>query len=274
MPNMAPTPSVRDAATVMLVRDGTDGLEVFMLKRSARSEFVPSTFVFPGGAVDDVDRSDPGLPAVCMGLDDEAASQMLNVDRGGLAYWVAAIRECFEEAGVLLANDDSGSVSMSDDEIHERFEGYRSRVYSGEQRLADVVATEGLRLDLDDLRYVSHWITPIGPPKRFDTRFFLAIMPENQRPVHDGGETVESVWIRPSEALRLAEVGEFSMILPTIANLEPLADLKSVAEAVVWADGLGDIPEILPVMKPDGGDPPRVLMPGDDGYEAAIAANQ
>lgn len=250
---MASTPSVRDAAvrhaaTVMLVRDGTEGLEVFMLKRNAKSEFVPSTFVFPGGAVDDADRNDPGLPAVCMGLDDAAASRLLKVARGGLAYWVAAVRECFEEAGVLLANDDSGPVSMADDEVHERFEAYRKRVYAGEQRLADVVASEGLRLDLDDLRYVSHWITPVGPPKRFDTRFFLATMPEDQRPVHDGGETVESVWIRPVDALRLADEGQFSMIMPTIANLEPLADLLSVAEALAWADALGDIPEILPVI--------------------------
>ena len=137
---------------------------------------------------------------------------------------------------------------MVDDEIHQRYEVYRGRVYRGEQRLADVVASEGLRLDLDDLRYVSHWITPVGPPKRFDTRFFLATMPANQRPVHDGGETVDSVWVRPVEALRLAEEGEFSMIMPTIANLEPLADLNSVAEALAWADGLGDIPEILPVI--------------------------
>jgi 8-oxo-dGTP pyrophosphatase MutT (NUDIX family) len=262
--------AVRDAATVMLVRDGADGLEVFMLKRNARSEFVPGTFVFPGGAVDNADRDDPGLPAVCMGLDDAVASAMLNVDRGGLAYWVAAVRECFEEAGVLLANDDSGAVSFADDETHDRFEGYRAAVYSGDQRLADVVATEGLRLDLDDLRYVSHWITPIGPPKRFDTRFFLAMMPADQRPLHDGGETVESVWIRPAEALSLAEAGRFSMILPTIANLEPLADLASVAEAVAWADGLGPIPEILPAIVPQKDGPPSVLMPGDDGYEAAL----
>ena len=257
----------------MLVRDGDGGLEVFMLKRSAKSEFVPDTYVFPGGAVDDADRDDPDLPAICVGLDDADASRQLNIDHGGLAYWVAAVRECFEEAGVLLANDDSGNVSMADDDVHDRFETHREQVYRGERRLADVVADEGLRLDLDELRYVSHWITPVGPPKRFDTRFFLAVMPENQRPAHDGGETVDSVWIRPADALRLAEEGSFSMILPTIANLEPLTGLDTVSQAVAWADDLGDIAEILPVIKPGDAASPTVLMPGDEGYEQAIAAS-
>ena len=160
----AETP-MRQAATVMLVRDGADGLEVFMLRRNPRSEFVPGQFVFPGGAVDAEDRDDPGLEAVCIGLDDATASQRIGVDHGGLAYWVAAVRECFEEAGVLLARNGADHVSFDDYETAQRFGTLRRQVYDGELRLAQMCLDEGLVLELDDLRYVSHWITPVGPTR-------------------------------------------------------------------------------------------------------------
>ena len=262
--------AIRDAATVMLVRDGSSGLEVFMLRRSPKSNFVPGQFVFPGGAVDTADREDPGLGSVCFGLDDRAASTLLDVGSGGLAYWVAAVRECFEEAGVLLARGEVGDVSFADDAIHARFEGLRQKVYDGELRLAEMCVVEGLRLELDDLRYVSHWITPVGPPRRFDTRFFLARAPENQRPFHDGGETVASTWIRPADAMQLHSDGKFEMILPTIANLESLTEHDTVDSAIGWADNLGAIPRILPAIVVNEGGPPSVLMPWDEGYSAAL----
>ena len=266
----AETP-LRQAATVMLVRDGTDGLEVFMLRRNPRSEFVPGQFVFPGGAVDAEDRDDPGLESVCFGLDDATASAMVDVDHGGLAYWVAAVRECFEEAGVLLARNGGDHISFDDPETASRFETLRRQVHSGELRLAQMCEDESLVLELDELRYVSHWITPIGPTRRFDTRFFIAHAPDGQEPFHDGSETVESTWIRPADAFAQHAEGKFMMIFPTHKNLEPLLEVDNVADLMAWADELEDIPALLPAIAtgPDG--EVMTLLPGDEGFEEARA---
>lgn len=262
---------VRLAATVMLVRDGGQGLETFMLKRNPKSKFVPGQFVFPGGAVDVKDQLIDEVETVSSGLDDYQASDRLGIESGGLAYWVAAIRECFEEAGALLARIDGEDLPLTDPEVHERFQNHRNAIYAGDLTMVDLCRIEGLSMNFHDLRYVSHWITPIGPPRRFDTRFFVARAPLAQRPAHDGGETVESCWITPREAMDLQQAGKFEMILPTIANLEPLLELDSVDEVMQWADGLKDIPEILPALVTSADGSPSVLMPGEDGYKEALS---
>ena len=264
--------AIRKAATVILVRDGEAGLEVFMLRRSPQSDFVPGQFVFPGGAVDTADGAEGGHADVCLGHDDESASETLSLPSGGLAYFVAAVRECFEEAGVLLGRRNGESIPFVEPDTIERFEGLRREIYSGDLSMADMCRADDVVLDFSDLRYVSHWITPMGPPKRFDTRFFVAHAPGGQRPLHDGSETVESTWITPSEAVRLHEAGEFQMILPTIANLCPLLDLETVDDVMAWADSLEDVPEILPAIVPNGEGPHRVLMPWDEGYAEALAS--
>lgn len=243
-----------------------------MLRRNPSSEFVPGQFVFPGGAVDPADRDDPALADVCVGLDDRAASAALGLEGGGLAYWVAAVRECFEEAGVLLGRRDGATIPFVDPDIVQRFEAHRQDVYDGRLRLAEMCVNEGILLDVSDLRYVSHWITPVGPPRRFDTRFFIAHAPEGQQPLHDGGETVESVWITPAEAMRAHTEGRFEMILPTVANLKPLLGLSTVAEVMSWAGGLSDIPEILPAIVIGDDGSRSVLMPWDEGYASALAS--
>ena len=141
---------------------------------------------------------------------------------------MAAIRECFEEAGALLARIGNDELSLSDPALNQRFQRHREAVYSGELTMVELCRKEGLHLNFDDLRYVSHWITPVGPPRRFDTRFFVARSPQGQRPAHDGGETVESCWISPTEAMELHEAGKFEMIMPTVANLEPLLELSLI----------------------------------------------
>ncbi|MEM9714441.1 MAG: hypothetical protein AAGA17_19620, partial [Actinomycetota bacterium] len=169
---------VRDAATVMLVRDGDDGLEVFMLRRNLDSAFVAGAYVFPGGAVDPEDADDPLLDELCVGRTDPDASRSLGVERGGLAYWVAAIRESFEEAGVLLAHTPGGEfVSFAESDVEERFADHRVAVDAGRVRLAEVCRAEGLTLAVAELHYFSHWITPKGPPRRYDTRFFVCRAP-------------------------------------------------------------------------------------------------
>ncbi len=262
---------VRTAATVMLVRDGEQGLETFMLRRNPKSDFVPGQFVFPGGAVDVTDRATDEIETISIGLNDREASARLKIDSGGLSYWVAAIRECFEEAGALIARLGSDELSLSEPSLNQRFQRHREAVYSGDLTMVELCRAEGLHLNFDDLRYVSHWITPVGPPRRFDTRFFVARSPRGQRPAHDGGETVESCWISPIEAMELHEAGKFEMIMPTVANLEPLLELRSVDQVMQWADSLSEIPEILPAISISSDGAPLVFMPGEPGYDEALA---
>lgn len=261
--------AIRDAATVMLVRDVDDGFEVFMLRRNLNSDFVGGAYVFPGGAVDEADRH-ADLEAVCEGRSDDQACIMLGVESGGLAYWVAAIRECFEEAGVLLAHDESGEViSFADPEVKERFAGHRSAVDSGERRLVDLCEQERLRLSVDRIHYFSHWITPVGPPRRYDTRFFVAAAPPEQVPLHDDRETIANLWVRPAEALALHEKGELDLIFPTIKNLEAIARFGSSAELLDAAAAVEEVPTILPRITADEHGV-RILLPGDPGYDDAL----
>jgi 8-oxo-dGTP pyrophosphatase MutT (NUDIX family) len=224
------TVPVRDAATVMLVRDGADGLEVFMVRRSLRLVFAGGAHVFPGGAVDDGDRD---MEAWSVGRTDDEASATLGVARGGLAFWVAAVRECFEEAGFLLARDADGEVVRLDDPVTaERFSGHRLAIETGARTLADVCASEGLRLAVDDMHFVSRWITPEGAPRRFDTRFFVGAAPERQTPLHDARETIAHEWVRPNEALRRHRQGALDLMVPTERSLEWLADGHTVDDVL------------------------------------------
>src|SRR5436190_22899404 len=264
--------AVRDAATVMLVRDGADGngpLEVFMVRRNLNSDFVGGAYVFPGGAVDEADRH-AHLESVCEGRSDDQASAMLGVDSGGLAYWVAAIRESFEEAGVLLAYRDDGEVvSLADPEGERRFSEHRHAVDTGAQRLIEICEMERLRLAVDKMHYFSHWITPEGAPRRYDTRFFVTAAPPEQVPLHDDRETIAHVWIAPEDALERCRRGEFEMIFPTISNLEAIARFPKSADLLAAAAAIEDVPTILPRIAPDG-EGVRILLPGDPGYEEAV----
>ena len=262
---------VRDAATVMLVRDGAEGMEVFMLRRNLNSDFVGGAYVFPGGAVDEADRH-ADLEAVCEGRSDDEASVLLGVDRGGLAYWVAAIRECFEEAGVLLAVDEAGTVvSLADEEVAERYRLHRKAVDAGDRRLIEVCEVEHLRLAVDQIHYFSHWITPVGPPRRYDTRFFVAAAPPEQVPLHDDRETIANLWVRPLDALERHAAGELDLIFPTIKNLEAIGRFDRSADLLAAAAAIGEVPAILPRIASDEHGV-RILLPGDEGYDEAINA--
>lgn len=265
--------AIRPAATVMLVRDieSADGAdtEVFMLRRTTKAAFAGGMYVFPGGAVDLSDGSD-AASSLCDGLDDDAASSRLGIDTGGLAYWIAAIRECFEEAGVLLARTTDGEhVRFDDPSVAERFGAMRHEVHDGRLDVVDLCAAEGLRLATDAIGYVAHWVTPFGEVRRFDTRFFVAASPADQEPLHDDMETVDSLWVRPREALARARAGELLMLPPTVASLEFLADHRSTADTLHASGLIGTPPRILP--KAVFGDDGRFVdlkMPGDDGYDA------
>lgn len=266
------TVELRPAATIMLVRDGSEGLEVFMLRRNLRSDFVGGAYVFPGGAVDDHDRHE-NLEAVCAGRTDAEASAQLGVERGGLAFWVAAIRESFEEAGVLLAYGPDGAVVRLDDPgTGARFAAHRRDVDRGARRLVEVCAQEGLRLAVDGIFYFSHWITPEGAPRRYDTRFFVARAPDGQVPLHDDHEVIASLWVRPSEALARHRAGEFELIYPTMRSLVTLERFASADELLGAAAAIEEVPAIEPRIVEDEGGGYRILLPGDPGYDDVVPA--
>lgn len=258
---------VRDAATVMLLRDGSEGLEVVMLRRNLSSDFVGGAFVFPGGGLDPADAG-MDVSALCIGRDDVAASSAVGVGAGGLAFWVAAVRETFEEAGLLLAVDDDGEfVDLHRPAVAGRFEEHRRAVDGGHRSLAAVVEEEGLRLAVDRIHYFSRWVTPLGAPRRYDTRFFVAVSPPAQTALADQREVVEHLWVRPSDALERSREGGFEMIFPTIRSLEALERFGSADEVVDHAAAMGRIDAVVPTMvEVDGG--LRLVLPGDVAYDA------
>ncbi len=256
------------AATVTLVRDGAHGLEVLMLQRNFRSGFMPGAYLFPGGAVDEDDNSIE-INTLCVGIDDRTASGLLRLEHGGLAYWVAAIREAFEEAGALYAYDPGGELPRrTDAQAAARLDEHRRALNAGSRLFLDVLRDQQLRLAADRLVYFSHWITPVGAPRRYDTRFFVAAAPEEQALLHDDVETIAHLWIAPGAALSRHRAGEFRMRTPTVHTLKQFADYDSADRLIAALRTPRDIPAMLPRIRPDG---TRVL-PGDPGYEDAAEA--
>ena len=262
---MSPPVVPRPAATITIVRDVPAGFEVLMMQRSLQSGFMAGAYVFPGGAVDDEDL-DPALYALCIGIDDVQASRRLGVERDGLAYWVGAIRECFEEAGLLLCCDRAGRLlALDDPALAARFAAHRSALNAGTLSFAEFCRMEDLRLAADRLTYFSHWITPVGAPRRYDTRFFAAAAPPGQEPLHDAKEVVDTVWVRPEEALQRERDGTLSLRTPTIATLRQLGASSDSVSLMQALAAQKDIRAILPVIGENGG---RIL-PGEAGYSEA-----
>ncbi len=256
------------AATVTLVRDTPDGLEVLMLQRNHRSGFMPGVFLFPGGALDPEDASD-AVAGHCAGIDDAASSAVLGVPKGGLAYWTAAIRESFEEAGVLLAYDDAGAlVNPGEPTRLERFDDYRRRLNAGEACLGEMLERESLRLAADRLTYFGHWITPVTAPRRYDTRFFVAVAPEGQEALPDNVEAIHHVWVNPAAALERNRAGGFGMRTPTIRTLQQFARHDKADALIAALRRQPMVRAVLPRIGTDG----RPLLPGDPGYEALASA--
>jgi glyoxylase-like metal-dependent hydrolase (beta-lactamase superfamily II)/8-oxo-dGTP pyrophosphatase MutT (NUDIX family) len=252
----------RPAATLVVVRDGSHGMEVLLMHRTKAMDFAGGAHVFPGGAVD---AADAALASACAGLDDAAASRRLGIESGGLAYWVCAIRECFEEAGLLYAYARGEIVQFDSPAARVDAPSLRRALHSGETTFAALVGTLGLRLATDRLAYLSHWITQAGRPRRYDTRFFIAAAPEHQRPMHDAGETVAHEWVVPRVALERHARGEMQLLFPTLKTLELLAGFGRVADALDYARA----PRAMPPMSPrlaSGRDGPKLLVPGDYAY--------
>jgi 8-oxo-dGTP pyrophosphatase MutT (NUDIX family) len=261
---MAEFLSPRPAATVITLRDGVNGYEILMLRRNLNSDFVGGAYVFPGGRVDESDAG-PAAERLSFGLTDAAASRRLGLESGGLAYYIACLRELFEEAGLLIACDENGEPIRLSEESIERVAVSRREVNAGTLDFVTMMAREELLLDLRGLEYIAHWVTPIGPPRRFDTRFFVAVAPRDQVATHDAGETVADQWIRPIDALDAHARGELEMIFPTIRNLEAIAHFNMKEEVLEYARNL-DIIRVAPRIVSREGEV-RILLSDDDGYD-------
>lgn len=267
-PATAPGPSqpvlrpIRVAATLILLRDGAQGMEVLLLRRADKADDQNSgASVFPGGVVDTHDRN---LHPMCNGLDDAAASARLGVADGGLDYYAAAVRECFEEAGVLFASDAEDRVVELDGLPPARLEAMRHAAEQGTDALLAMCDAQGWRLAVDRLAYFSHWLTPPGMPRRFDTRFFIAQMPAGQSVKPDGRETVEHMWLKPAEAAHPAR--GLKLMNVTRRTLEQLATFGSVADCMAHARGLAGIPLNMPRLA-DGPSGRRAVNMEEAAYE-------
>lgn len=208
------------AATILLLRDGPDGLEVFMVVRHHQIDFASGALVFPGGKADPQDFE----PALAPYLDGAHADPDMR------AIQVSAIREAFEECGILLARAQGEAGLIGAARLAE-LQPYRERLNRGEVSILEFLQRERLVLACTELVHFAHWVTPTMMPKRFDTHFFLAAAPADHLAVHDGQESVDSVWIRPQDVLEQAARGERTVIFPTLRNVEKLATFDSVRAA-------------------------------------------
>ena len=227
------TPS--PAATIVLLRDRAPGsVEVLLLQRHGKSKFAAGDYVFAGGKVERADGlvDEAWLDA---GLTAEVAAATLGgglEGRDAIAYWVGAIREAFEEAGLLLAYTADGNLVRFTGEARDRFAAHRVACQTSNEAFFAMLHAESLRLATDRLTYFAHWITPEENPIRFDTRFFAAVAPVDQEATVDGHEIVASRWLTPDEAFEAARRQEISLRAPTSKNLELIAGTSAGGTAI------------------------------------------
>lgn len=248
------------AATILLIRDGREGLEIFMVVRHHQIDFASGALVFPGGKLADGDW-EPRVRGRCDGAEGLTDEE--------LALRVGAIRESFEESGVLLAREDGSDDLVSADHV-SRIEHYRSPLDKGEVPIGEMLEKEGLRLACDLLQPFAHWITPDMMPKRFDTHFYLAEAPADHVALHDGQELVDSVWLSPQQAERDAESGARTVIFPTLMNVKKLGRAASVAEAMATARKEAIVTVEPRIVEKDG--KPFLTIPKEAGYEISEQA--
>jgi len=246
----------------VLLRDTNPGVEVLLMQRHRASKFAGGDYVFPGGKVE-VDDNPEDAAAWCAGMDPQRAAARIGLagdPKTALGNWIGAIRETFEEVGVLLAYDASGAWARLD---AARFAHYQAACNADNQAFWTMIKEERFTLATDKLVYFAHWITPEESPYRYDTRFFAAPMPELQTPVADTREVIDMRWLSPKHAIDAFKQGEISLRNPTVQNLK-LVDAPSAKESLAALEGR-DVPTIRPRVIMEG-DKRRILMPGEPGY--------
>jgi 8-oxo-dGTP pyrophosphatase MutT (NUDIX family) len=250
------------ASTVILLREGTVSPETLMIERHSKSDFLPDLYVFPGGRVEE---QDDALGDRVHGLTGTDAARLLShlPRETALGFFVAAIRETFEEAGILLARRRGEAALLREEDAPEAF-GLRFELQAGRMSFRDLVERYDLELAGDLLAVHAHWITPEPVPRRFDTVFFTALTPPGQLARHDGIETTDHVWIRPENALEQMRSGTRRIIFPTAMNLETLCGFSSAPEALEASRKRPVVP-VLPRVEEREGER-VVVIPQEAGY--------
>lgn len=253
----------RMASAIMLLRDVPtgQGIEVFMVRRVIQSDFMPNVYVFPGGSV----SQDDYAAETTEGVATPVASTQADPEgrtTAGKGLRAAAIRELFEEAGILLAYCDGEILSIPEEQV-AHFDSYRQAFQQRRGSLEEMARAENLMLATDRLGYFAHWITPEGMPKRFDTHFFITTAPAEQQAAHDRLETSEGLWIAPTEALARFERDEFPLVFATIYQLRELAAFESVG-AALFHSTTQRVPTRIPVLVQEDGKA-RVFLQEDAG---------
>jgi 8-oxo-dGTP pyrophosphatase MutT (NUDIX family) len=259
----------RPASTILLLRDGAasgvdgkgrDEIEVFMMVRHYEIDFNSGALVFPGGSVDVTDKEIIARPELYSGGE--------GLDAADLSFRIAAVRETFEESGILLARPQGSSTLVDAKRAAEIEAGHRAALCESKTTFPKVLADNKLSLALDQLVPYAHWITPEGMPKRFDTWFFLASAPPAQAGAHDGRESTDSIWVSPREALEGGESGRFKLPFPTTRNLIRLGKQPNVRAALDDMRGK-PIVTVMPVMtKLNGGR--QLRIPLEAGYDGEV----
>ena len=245
---------------MLLLRDGAQGMEVFMVVRHHQIDFASGALVFPGGSIDADDHA--------IAKDTSLFNGGAGLDALGIAFRIGAIRETFEECGILLAREMGSSALVSAAHADAIADKHRVALNKGERTFSDIVATEGIVLALDLLVPFAHWITPAGVPKRFDTHFYLAVAPADQLGAHDGHESVDSVWVRPNEAVEGAKTGKFKLVFATERNLIKLGKQATTASSLDAARK-GSVVTVCPEII--RGEKTRQLkIPAEAGYDGSL----
>lgn len=238
----------RPAATIALLRDGPEGMEVLLVRRARHAGFVPGAWVFPGGRVDGSDAS-PAAVDLLADLTPEAAADRLalrDADPPAIAYYLAALREAFEETGILVGERPDGSAPPTAAE-DEGVDEVREELMQDRIGLAEVLQRLDCRIDGDAVEYIAHWITPEPEPRRYDTRFFAAKVPAAATALVDPREMTDARWLTPGRTLDRLDAGLLPMVFPTIKTIEQLSAYDSADAAL---DGIGrlDVRTILPTL--------------------------
>lgn len=247
----------RPSSTVVLITDADELPLVYLVKRHASSSF-GSAYAFPGGVVDDTDGN---AAAHCSGISAEHAGYLLKLRDGALDYYVAAIRELFEETGVLLADRNASSLELA-----------LARIALNDQSLHwdTFVRLHDVKLRCDQLHYFAHWVTPVVRSKRYTTRFFVAELPSGQIAKFDAGELTDGVWITAVDALAAADTGSMILHFPTRRTLQAVARYTTAHELTTWANRCAEsgVEAILPVIPADGGEPYIDVLAKTDGVSS------
>ncbi len=257
-----PRPNIRPAASVLVLREAPAGVQVLLMRRPERdNDFRSGACVFPGGVLDASDRE---AWRWCLGQDDAQASARLGLAEGGLDYFVAALRECFEEVGLLfVCQPDGGPVDLAPHA--EALREWRHRLHQGRATMSALCAAFDVRLDLRDTAYFAHWLTPAVRPKRFDTRFFVRLAPTGQHAEPDMGEALELMWLTPADALDPARA--LKLLNVTQRTLHELRAFASAAGALAEATARRGVQRILPIAVRGSDGRERFVIPGQPGYD-------